>query len=234
MSPPTDAQIKRIVATLNERGEFRSLISMATTPVRPKYEGVLQDLYRMLNITKASDQKYVEKYYSVRRSKMNVSHNRYSQIFAFDRTAVRIPNDVSKWMSTATHHSEKKGVNGKAIGDVEELREDDSGYLNANVIVDGKGSWWVACQVSRVVKSRAVSFLIKPSSIQAPLPDTIHPFLLAILTRSATFKHAHLYGALPGTSPVRDLQTFPPKTAIIVQLTGLTEGGVVKAHQYLP
>ncbi|KAJ9127392.1 hypothetical protein QFC24_000799 [Naganishia onofrii] len=214
MSPPTDAQIKRIVATLNERGEFRSLISMATTPVRPKYEGVLQDLYRMLNITKASDQKYVEQYYSIRRSKMNVSHNRYSQIFAFDRTAVRIPNDVSKWMSTATHHSEKKGVNGKAIGDVEELREDDSGYLNANVIVDGKGSWWVACQ--------------------APLPDTIHPFLLAILTRSATFKHAHLYGALPGTSPVRDLRTFPPKTAIIVQLTGLTEGGVVKAHQYLP
>ncbi|KAJ9096430.1 hypothetical protein QFC21_005252 [Naganishia friedmannii] len=214
MSPPTDAQIKRIVGTLNERGQFRSLVSMATTPTRPQYERMLQDLYHMLHITKPADQKRVEQFYSVRRSKMNVSHNRYREIFAFDRTAVRIPNDVRKWISTATEHAGKKSGNGATIGDVEELREDDSGYLNANVIVDGKGSWWVACQ--------------------APLPVTNHPFLLAILTRSATFKHAHLYGASPGTSPIRDLQAFPPKTAIIVQLTGLTEGDVVKAHQYLP
>lgn len=148
MSPTTDAQIKRIVDILNERGQIRSLISLASTPAGPQYAGRLQDVYHMLHITKPADQRYVEQYYSVRRSKKNVSHNRYREIFAFDRTAVRIPNDVKKWMSTATENAGKKSGNGSTIGDVEELQEDDSGYLNANVIVDGKGSWWVACQVS--------------------------------------------------------------------------------------
>lgn len=66
--------------------------------------------------------------------------------------------------------------------------------------------------------------------LQAPLPTTFHPFLMAILTRSATFKHAHLFGV---PSP-QNVKHSPPGTAIIVQLTGLFEGTVAKADQYLP
>ncbi|KAJ9106739.1 hypothetical protein QFC19_003051 [Naganishia cerealis] len=195
MAPPTDAQMKRIVGALNERGQFRSLISLASTPSRGAYERVLHDLYRLLRLDTRAAQEYAEGFYSIRRSKESAQLNRYREIYAFDRTAVRIPNDVDTWLRTG--------------GDVEELGEDESGYLNANVIDDGKGSWWVACQ--------------------APLPATIHPFLMAILTRSATFKHVHLYGGGKHHAKVS-----PPKTAIIVQLTGLYEGDVVKAHPYLP
>jgi hypothetical protein len=59
----------------------------------------------------------------------------YRDIYAFDRTAVRIPNDLNKWSGTGD------GGGGKSVGDVEELNDEDSAYLNANVIADGKGRW---------------------------------------------------------------------------------------------
>jgi protein tyrosine phosphatase len=143
MSPSNGDHIKRIVGTLNERGQFRSLISLASTPSRQSYEGMLRDLYKMLDIKKKADQKHAEAFYSIRRSKISAPYNRYRDIYAFDRTAVRVPNDLKKWIGTG----KTNGAAGRDIGDVEELSDEDSGYLNANVISDGKGSWWVACQV---------------------------------------------------------------------------------------
>ena len=58
-----------------------------------------------------------EEYYSIRRSRAHKADNRYSDIFAYDRTAV--------------------GVEGE-------------GYLNANVVCDGYGGWWVAAQASYI------------------------------------------------------------------------------------
>jgi hypothetical protein len=225
MSPPSDHQIKKIVKTLNDRGQFRSIISLASTPSRASYEGMLHDVYHMLNIEKAADQKHAEAFYSIRRSKIGAPFNRYRDIYAFDRTAVRIPNDLNKWKGTGD------GVGQKGLGDVEELNDEDSAYLNANVIADGKGSWWVACQVCSALSPsrRSTDFVTK-----APLPTTFHPFLMAILTRSASFKHAHLFGGKPPPPPQQKVKDSPPKTAIIVQLTGLFEGTVAKADQYLP
>jgi protein tyrosine phosphatase len=141
MSPPTDNHIKKIVKTLNERGQFRSIISLASTPSRTSYEGMLRDVYSLLSIEKHADQRHAEAFYSIRRSKIGAPFNRYRDIYAFDRTAVRIPNDLNKWSGTGD------GGGGKSVGDVEELNDEDSAYLNANVIADGKGRWWVACQV---------------------------------------------------------------------------------------
>lgn len=53
--------------------------------------------------------------YCAIRSKTHSACNRYSDILAYDRTAVRTK---------------------------------DGGYLNANVVRDHKGRWWVAAQVS--------------------------------------------------------------------------------------
>lgn len=142
MSPPTDNQIKKVVKTLNDRGQFRSIISLASTPSRASYEGMLHDVYSLLSIEKAADQRHAEAFYSIRRSKIGAPFNRYRDIYAFDRTAVRIPHDLNKWIRTGNVTARK------VLGDVEELNDEDSAYLNANVIADGKGRWWVACQVS--------------------------------------------------------------------------------------
>lgn len=56
-----------------------------------------------------------EIFYSVHNSLKYRTGNRYSNILAYDRTAVQVDGD---------------------------------GYLNANVVCDGKGNWWVASQVS--------------------------------------------------------------------------------------
>ncbi|RSH86968.1 hypothetical protein EHS25_003456 [Saitozyma podzolica] len=74
-----------------------------------------------------------EVFYSVHNSLKYRTSNRYSNILAYDRTAVQVDGD---------------------------------GYLNANVVCDGKGSWWVASQ--------------------APVPGTFHPFLRAIYTGAAS------------------------------------------------
>lgn len=58
-----------------------------------------------------------------------VERNRYGNIWAFDRTGVRVPANVDV------------EVHLKGGG------EEDWVYLNANVIADHKGSWWVASQV---------------------------------------------------------------------------------------
>lgn len=54
-------------------------------------------------------------FYSVANSAKYKASNRYSNIYAYDRTAVKV---------------------------------DGEGYLNANVVCDGRGMWWVASQVS--------------------------------------------------------------------------------------
>ncbi|KAK4688767.1 hypothetical protein P7C73_g1340, partial [Tremellales sp. Uapishka_1] len=110
-------------------------------------------------------------FYSVQNALNHPRRNRYSNIMAYDRTAV----------------------------------EADGEYLNANVVCDRYGSWWVASQ--------------------APLPGTIYLFLRAMFTRAA--------------STHTTLQVKPPrlpsaKRCILVQLTGIQEGGIKKADPYLP
>jgi protein-tyrosine phosphatase len=89
----------------------------------------------------------------------------------------------------------------------------DGDYLNANVIKDGHGRWWVACQVS-FQRSRGYD----RADTQAPLPHTIDTFLRAI------------HGAAASRHPLVKAET---NGAIIVQLTGDTEGGARKADPYL-
>lgn len=54
-------------------------------------------------------------FYSVANSMKHQNSNRYSNILAYDRTAVAL---------------------------------EGGGYLNANVVCDARGGWWVASQVS--------------------------------------------------------------------------------------
>ncbi|KAI9637124.1 protein-tyrosine phosphatase-like protein [Dioszegia hungarica] len=75
-----------------------------------------------------------EKFYSVVESASNRECNRYSNILAYDRTAVTVNED----------------------------------YLNANVVKDGYGRWWIASQ--------------------APLPNTFETFFDAIHHKAAS-KH---------------------------------------------
>jgi protein tyrosine phosphatase len=63
-------------------------------------------------------------FYAVEQSANNASCNRYGNIWAFDRTALRASD-----------------------GSLAETK-DDGRYLNANIVADGKGNWWVASQVS--------------------------------------------------------------------------------------
>lgn len=109
-------------------------------------------------------------FYSAARSQKHRSENRYSNILAYDRTAV---------LSSA-------------------------GYLNANIISDGK-QWWVASQ--------------------APTPRTFATWFQAIYEKSAS-KHPLLQHAkLPSNST--------GKRPILVQLTGWEERGIIKADRYL-
>lgn len=58
-----------------------------------------------------------EKFYAVSGSINNRAANRYSNILAYDRTAVIVEGE----------------------------------YLNANVVKDSNGKWWVASQVSQIL-----------------------------------------------------------------------------------
>ncbi|ORY31264.1 protein-tyrosine phosphatase-like protein [Naematelia encephala] len=120
-------------------------------------------------------------WYSVSNSTRNANRNRYSNVLAYDRTAVTV--DLG-------------GGDGKRA------------YLNANVVCDGRGDWWVASQ--------------------APLPNTLHAFFLAILTRSAS-QHPLVAPLIPPSA-----SSSIPCTAILVQLTGFEENGLSKADPYLP
>jgi hypothetical protein len=76
---------------------------------------------------------------------------------------------------------------------------------------------------------------------KAPIPTTIHPFLLAILTQSAT----HTRNLIHSQHPQHGLPNNPTNTigagrikhrraAILVQLTDFVEQGRRKADVYLP
>ena len=78
-----------------------------------------------------------------------------------------------------------------------------AGYLNANVISDGR-QWWVASQ--------------------APTPQTFPLFWQTIYERRAS-RHPLLNGTATGNSNTGKV--------ILVQLTGWEENGIIKADRYL-
>lgn len=72
--------------------------------------------------------------------------NRYDNIWAYDRTAVRLPmypRDLER------SRAEVEGIIQRLVRDGK--RKDDPsayrGYLNANVVRDRKANWWVISQV---------------------------------------------------------------------------------------
>lgn len=120
-------------------------------------------------------------FYSVANSRNNRASNRYSNILAYDRTAIKV---------------------------------DGLGYLNANVVCDSRGGWWVASQVSPFSRSQL--------TFQAPVPTAFQTFFRAILTRAAS-SHSAL-----------DRDHASSRNVILVQLTGWDENGAAKADRYLP
>ena len=118
--------------------------------------------------------------------------NRYSNVLAYDRTAVRVNGEV---------------------------------YLNANVVCDGRGRWYVAAQVS----PSAVAIVLGLIPAQAPPPHAQHAFLRAIHDRSAS-SHPELRRYMGQISTGKG----KGRAAIIVQLTAWEENGRLKADPYLP
>lgn len=78
---------------------------------------VRRELIRM-SLSRTSEPKSPQEiFYAITESKLNRRANRYSNVFAYDRTAVKV----------------------------------DGQYLNANVVKDREGAWWVAAQASEHV-----------------------------------------------------------------------------------
>lgn len=98
------------------------------------------------------------------------------------------------------------------------VRVDGKHYLNASVVSDPSGNWWVAAQVGAIGEGEREKEADQP---QAPLPHTFYPFFRAIYARSASDAQG------PARTPRR-------REAILVQLTGWRERGVRKADPYLP
>ena len=92
--PPSLAALEHVYSILSEREAIRLGYSRPRPP--PNYPSPQHIFYSVVNSLKYR------------------TTNRYSNILAYDRTAIKVDND---------------------------------GYLNANVVCDGKGSWWVASQV---------------------------------------------------------------------------------------
>ena len=110
--------------------------------------------------------KTARRYYSIERSIHMEDDNRYpDNIWAYDRTAIRVPKDLtmgrresaqatssenevsdelwqhasSQWSSPYGPDSRKSNPTQKSVN--------ESIYINANVLEDGKGSFWVISQV---------------------------------------------------------------------------------------
>lgn len=126
-----------------------------------------------------------EAFYSVENSIRNRRGNRYSNIMAYDRTAVLV---------------------------------EDKEYLNANVVVSEGGQWWVASQVGLSLSKPGVSLILQAPPLRA-LPE----FLRAIHTRSAS-RHPLLPEGIRANAS--------SKSAILIQLTGWEENGMIKADRY--
>ncbi len=70
---------------------------------------------------------------------------------------------------------------------------------------------------------------------QAPITDTIHPFFLAMLTRSASATFDALYsGRQQHGNEAESSDDRKATSAILVQLTDFVEKGRKKADVYLP
>lgn len=152
---------------------------MAKTPARHVWE-VLEERENarqrisMLQLRQAAGPEGI--FYSVNNSVKHSKHNRYSNVLAYDRTAVRV---------------------------------DGESYLNANVVCNGRGRWYVAAQ--------------------APPPHAQHAFFKAIFDRSAS-SHSELRRFMGQIPSMKGKE----RAAIIVQLTSWEENGRLKADPYLP
>jgi hypothetical protein len=102
--------------------------------------------------------------------------------------------------------------------------------LNANVIADGKGSWWVASQVNIPRADVGSRLLIVMLRDQAPTPSTFNTYFTAMLKKSATRRHDLLF---PPKNPGKIGSSTTDSSAIVVQLTGWIDGRIPKADNYL-
>jgi protein tyrosine phosphatase len=119
--------IHRLLSTRDDLRHLFSYIALAGGPASASREAIrqLRDVTAELNMEFQSEElESAIEFYAVEKSATNASCNRYGNIWAFDRTALRATDGVSA------------------------QTEDSSRYLNANIVADGKGNWWVASQVS--------------------------------------------------------------------------------------
>ena len=119
--------IHRLLSARDDLRHLFSYIALAGGPANASRQAIsqLRDVTAQLDIEFDSEElESAIEFYAVERSANNASCNRYGNIWAFDRTALRA-SDPSSADS-----------------------EDDGRYLNANIVADGKGNWWIASQVS--------------------------------------------------------------------------------------
>ncbi|KAK6906314.1 hypothetical protein L486_06122 [Kwoniella mangroviensis CBS 10435] len=133
--------------------------SVSLQQLRKVYDILAEREYIRLRTSQVPRPSAEQAFYSVRNSLSHRADNRYSNILAYDRTAVSV----------------------------------EGGYINANVVTDGKGGEWIAAQ--------------------APLPRTFDTFFRALYLGSATGRRSD--------------------NAILVQLTGWEERGMLKANPYM-
>ncbi len=126
---PCKDDLEHVYHILHEREQVRRLLSHAP-PSTSKLKDLLPYLVDGTEINQA------QAFYSIKRSKYESDSNRYpGEIFAFDRTSVKI----RRVKRLTRGHAERKETD----------EDDEADYLNANVVRDEHGSWWVASQVTR-------------------------------------------------------------------------------------
>lgn len=137
----TPSKLERVFNLLALRDELRSLFSHINLAGGPNHVHSSTKA-RMANLITKLGGTYFETpqdlqrafaFYSVESSASQSGSNRYGNIWAFDRTAVTVPRQRRR---------QRDGGHQRGVEEEEDV------YLNANVVVDGKGSWWVASQVS--------------------------------------------------------------------------------------
>jgi len=119
--------IHRLLSARDDLRHLFSYIALAGGPANASRDviGQLRDVTAQLDMEFQSQElESAIDFYAVEHSANNASCNRYGNIWAFDRTALRASD----------------GSSGAA--------KDDGRYLNANIVADAKGNWWVASQVS--------------------------------------------------------------------------------------
>jgi hypothetical protein len=145
-----------IFQLLSDREDLRqqfAYIGLAGGPSRAARSAVdqLAVTIRDLDMEFTSDElESAFKFYSIHKSASEGPCNRYGNIFAFDRTAVSAPVGTTSGSDADT---------GKSL------------YLNANIVADGKGSWWAASQVIVVfsfhVTSRILDLMLSLAELGA-------------------------------------------------------------------